>query len=69
MADQPDLRVSEVYIVTDPGNPDWDVLVAMTIPESQRVWDAGYKAELFAQPARSSDVQTFAAFAAEWLDE
>lgn len=59
---------SDVYIVTDPGNPDWDTLVKMTMEQSQRVWDAGYVAEAFAQIARPETVLTFDAFAAEYLD-
>lgn len=62
------LSQSEVYIVTDPGTPDWDALVEMTVAQSQRVWDAGYVAEVFAQVARPEAVLTYAAFAAEYLD-
>ena len=69
MADKPDLRTREVYIVTDPGNPEWDVLVSMNLKESERVWAAGYVAELFAQIARPGAVEPFEAFAAEYLDD
>lgn len=69
MSAQPDLDTPEIYIVTDPSNPEWDIFVRMTLTESDRAWDAGYKAELFAQPAHPGDITEFKDFAKEWLND
>lgn len=59
---------TEIYIVTDPGNPEWDELVRMTENEAALVFAAGYKPEVFAQIAHPEDVREFTDFAAERLD-
>lgn len=59
---------TEIYIVTDPGNPEWDELVRMTESEADLVFAAGYKPEVFAQIARPEDTREFVEFAADYLD-